>query len=275
MSVLITGGTGSFGQAYAKHLLEFGEDRVCIYSRDEHKQAVMRERFNSPKLRFFIGDVRDRDRLRRAMEGCDTVIHAAALKRIEVGHYNPVEMVKTNVLGAVNVIEASQDAGVLRVVALSTDKAYQPVSPYGQSKALAESIFLAANNTVGISGPVFVVTRYGNVAGSAGSVIPKWREQHSQGEHVDVTNPECTRFWMTMNQAVALVVLATTTDKNILIPTLPAYRLGDLAEAMKVEYRVTRLPAWEKMHECMGDGNCSNTARRMTVDELREALRTV
>ena len=189
---LITGGSGSFGNAFAQKIIDHDlSDRIVIFSRDEVKQAEMRERFNNPRLRFFIGDVRDRDRLRRAFEGVDVVIHAAALKRIEVGEYNPAEMVKTNVIGAMNVIEAAHDAGVGKVINLSTDKAFQPISPYGHSKALAESLFLNANNAHGKNGPRFAVTRYGNVSGSRGSVIPKWRNMKVI---VPVTDPEATRL---------------------------------------------------------------------------------
>ena len=275
MSILITGGTGSFGRAFTKTLLDGGYERICIYSRGEHAQADMRESLNDdPRLRFFIGDVRDRDRLRRAMEGVKVVVHAAALKRIEVGHYNPVEMVKTNVLGAVNVIEAAQDARVNKVVALSSDKAYKPVSPYGYSKAMAESLFLEANNT---GRTLFSVTRYGNVAGSAGSVIPRWREILKTTDTVPVTDPDCTRFWMRMEEAIDLVM--KTADHveggELAIPELPAYRLGDLAEAMDAKMNVIGLNGFEKKHEGMRDGLTSDIARKMSVEELREGLATL
>lgn len=271
MSILITGGTGSFGRAFARQMLDSGVGRVCIYSRGEHAQADMRAEFgDNERLRWFIGDVRDRDRLRRAMQGVYTVVHAAALKRIEVGHYNPIEMVKTNVQGAVNVIEAAADAGVHQVVALSSDKAYQPISAYGQTKALAESLFLAANAT---HPPAFHVTRYGNVAGSAGSIIPLWRSAADP----KITDPDCTRFWMTMEEAVKLVVKTANEPPtgSPVIPVLPAYRLGDLAEAMGVDPKVVGLNMWEKMHEGMRDGLTSDTARRMTMDDLRGALHAV
>ncbi len=276
MSILITGGTGSFGQAFVRHVLQGSVERVCVFSRGEHAQADMAAQYGSEgRLRFFIGDVRDRDRLRRAMEGISTVVHAAALKRIETGFYNPIEMVKTNVLGAVNVIEAAQDAGVNKVVALSSDKAWRPVSPYGYSKAMAESLFLAANNARGRDGPIFAVTRYGNVAGSAGSVIPKWREMLTGcGGCVPVTDPDCTRFWMTMSEAVQLVsnTIEGMKGGELNIPSLPAYRLGDLAEAMDAGMDVRGLEPWEKKHEGMEDGNTSDTAQRMSVDELKEGL---
>jgi UDP-N-acetylglucosamine 4,6-dehydratase len=205
------------------------------------------------------------------MNGVGLVVHAAALKRIEVGHYNPVEMVKTNVDGAINVIEAAQDAAVKRVVALSTDKAWQPVSPYGYSKAMAEALFLAANGTVAKDGPGFGVCRYGNIWNSNGSVVPRWRAMLAAGaKTVPVTDPNCTRFFMLASEAVDLVLSTQPGEMNI--PTLPAYRIGDLAEAMGAEMEVVGLPAWEKRHEGMTDGNTSDVARRMTIDELKEAL---
>lgn len=284
-SVLITGGSGAFGTAFTKYLLGLTSNlpqRLVIYSRGEHRQAEMaRELGNDPRLRFFIGDVRDKERLRRAMHGIEVVIHAAALKRIEVGAYNPMEVKKTNIDGAANVIEAATDAQVTRVVALSTDKAYQPISPYGTSKAFAESLFLAANNTRGWDGPMFSVVRYGNVWGSTGSVVPTWRkivaEQRDDSVGVPivpVTDPECTRFFMTMQQAVDLVLQMAlhSAGGEIEIPRLPAYRLGDLADAMGAKMDIKGLPAWEKRHESMGPGNSSDCARRMTIAELKEAL---
>ncbi len=283
MSILITGGTGSFGRAFTSRLLKYsawGEiwDRICVYSRGEHGQADMRDELNSDRIRWFIGDVRDRDRLRRAFEGVDIVVHAAALKRIEVGAYNPIEMVKTNVIGSMNVIEAAMDAGVSKVVSLSSDKAYQPISPYGQTKALMEGLMLAANNASPHTR--FAVTRYGNIAGSAGSVIPKWRQQlYDQAPHtgpVSVTDPDCTRFWMTMDEAVDLVLdTIQTMPKEVAIPDLPAFRLDDLVEAMGAYYHKKGLPKWEKKHEGLKDGLTSDAARRMTVPELRKALETV
>lgn len=275
--ILITGGTGSFGRAFTRTALDKQWfERICILSRDEHKQAEMRADFkDDERLRFFIGDVRDRDRLRRAMTGCTHVVHAAALKRIEVGVYNPAEMVKTNVLGAMNVIEAAQDApGVLGVVYLSTDKAVEPVSPYGQSKALAESLFLAANNTVADGSPRFMVTRYGNVAGSNGSVIPLWRDHLKKGDVVRVSDPEATRFWMFMHEAVDLVARALDAgEPGPVIPDLPAFALSDLAAAMGVtRMDVYGLKPFEKKHESLRPGLTSDKARRMSVPEIREAL---
>jgi UDP-N-acetylglucosamine 4,6-dehydratase len=282
-SVLVTGGSGFFGTAFARYLLGVTDtvpQRIVVYSRSEHRQADLRRELESlyptarHRMRYFVGDVRDRDRLKRAMEGIEIVVHAAALKRIEVGAYNPLEVKKTNIDGAANVIEAATDAHVGRVVFLSTDKAYQPVSPYGTSKAFAESLFLAANNTRGWNGPRFSVVRYGNIWNSTGSVVPTWRKMLETSDTVPVTDPECTRFFMTMDEAVDLVFKTAMqmTGGEIEIPALPAYRLGDLAEAMGAKMDVRGLPEWEKRHERMGPGNSSDKARRMTVDELREQL---
>ena len=274
-SILITGGTGSFGQAFVRHLLEVSDyERICIYSRGEHTQAKMAEELGyDPRLRFFIGDVRDRWRLTRACHNVETLIHAAALKRIEVGYYNPTEMVRTNIEGAINVVEACRDSGISRAVFLSSDKAFQPISPYGQSKALAERIFFAANDG---HGPRFAVTRYGNVWASNGSVYPTWRRILASGAtSVPITDPNCTRFFMYMREAVELVLgaIADTAGRGLFIPILPAYRLGDLAEAMRANYdEPLGLPEWEKQHESMGSGNSSEHAPRLTVNELRDII---
>lgn len=276
-SILITGGTGFFGQAMVNYLFDNTPvRRICVLSRDEYKQSLMIRHDPEKRLRFFIGDVRDKERLRRAFDGVDVVIHAAALKRIEVGHYNPSEMVKTNVVGSMNVIDAAMTAGVKKVVALSTDKAWQPISAYGQSKALMESIFLAANNISG-GGTKFSVTRYGNVSGSTGSIIPKWQAIIANGgDTVPVTNPDCTRFWMVKKEAVDLVLSTIHSDTSeMVIPNLPAYRVGDLAAAMGVKMNITGLPEYEKMHEGMDDGNTSDKARMMTVEELREGIKNL
>lgn len=282
-SILVTGGSGAFGTAFAKYLLGITDtvpQRIVIYSRSEHRQAELQRELEAEhptarhRMRYFIGDVRDRDRLKRAMEGIEIVVHAAALKRIEVGAYNPLEVKKTNIDGAANVIEAATDAHVGRVVVLSTDKAFEPISPYGTSKAFAESLFLAANNTRGWNGPRFSVVRYGNVWNSTGSVVPTWRKMMETSDTVPVTDPECTRFFMTMDEAVSLVFRTAMhmVGGEIEIPMLPAYRLGDLAEAMGAKMDVRGLPVWEKRHESMGPGNSSDKARRMTVAELREQL---
>ncbi len=278
---MLTGGTGAFGTAFAHYLLEHcPPKRLIIYSRGEYRQFLMQQELTpldkKRSLRFMIGDIRDRARLRRALNGIELVVHAAALKRIEVGRYNPIEMKKTNVDGAENLVEAGQDTGVKKVVFLSSDKAYQPVSPYGLTKALAESIFLEANNITGWTGPKFAVCRYGNVWGSTGSVVPIWQAQIARGDDVTITDPDATRFFMRMSEAVGLIATTLETMKGgeINVPTeLPAYRVGDLARATGgSSFTCTGLPPWEKKHESMCEGNCSETARRMTVDELKVEL---
>lgn len=279
--ILITGGTGFLGRGLTRALLHRGEERIRIYSRGEHAQAKMRaELGEDERVGYFIGDVRDLDRLERAMHTVQVVIHAAALKRIEVGHYNPDEMIKTNVLGTMNVLEAARRARVRRLVLVSSDKAYQPVSPYGLSKAMAEQLFIAANRMS--LGAKHVVCRYGNVSGSTGSVIPTWRALLEMGaKTVPVTEPDCTRFWMRLEQAVELVISAIDGDQELMIPgatipiQLPAYRLGDLAEAMGATPACTNLDPWEKLHESMAAGVSSDQARRMTVDELRSELERI
>jgi len=280
-SILITGGTSFFAKHFIKYLLEKKEgfERICLYSRNEYNQFLAKQYFNENKrLRWFIGDVRDKDRLKWAMNGIDTVVHAAALKRIEVGFFNPIEMVKTNIDGTINVIEAAMETKPHTVLLLSSDKAVEPRSAYGHSKAMAESLFMAANNTVPTNGPKFLITRYGNVAGSTGSIIPIWRAMKAAGKKkVPVTDPECTRFWMYAEEAVQLVYQTVLLGKpgQIAIPTLPAYRIGDLAEAMELDMEIVGLGEFEKKHESMDYGVTSDQARRMSVDELREALEGV
>jgi UDP-N-acetylglucosamine 4,6-dehydratase len=302
-NVLVTGGTGFFGRAFIRRVLDLGAHRVCVFSRDEFKQAQMRQAFNDDqRLRWFIGDVRDKERLRRALDGIDTVVHAAALKRIEVGEYNPDELTKTNIVGAMNVIEACKDARVRNVVALSTDKAAAPCNAYGTSKLMSEKLFLAANNTRGAHGPKFAVTRYGNVAGSTGSVIPTWRQMLTEGQkRLPVTDLECTRFWMTVDEAVDLVLYAIGFE-TLMVPNLPAYRLGDLITALQADAEIIGMRNGEKRHESMisedeageffmvGDhwerqpglteaklerALTSENARRMSVDEIQKALRAI
>jgi UDP-N-acetylglucosamine 4,6-dehydratase len=278
-SVLVTGGTGSFAVAFVRRLLKHNlSPRICVYSRSEFVQSQMREIFkHDERLRFMIGDVRDVGRLERAMSGVNLVVHAAALKRIEVGRDNPIEMVRTNVDGSVNVVEAAQRAGVDRIVGLSSDKAFEPISPYGQSKALMEAILFSSNDPLGLHGPRIAVTRYGNVWNSRGSVVPVWRDQLRRHGKVRVTDPECTRFFMLMSQAVDLVLETAREMKGgeIAIPELPAYRLGDLAEAMGCDVEEVGLGKHEKRHEFMCAGRGSEDAPRMSVDELRSHLHAV
>lgn len=261
-SILISGGAGFFGKAFTTFALERKlADRICIYSRDEYKQFIMRQYFNDdPRLRFFIGDVRDKDRLRRAMVSVDLVVHAAAIKRIETAAYNPGELCKTNIIGTENVCELAEELKIPCVM-LSTDKACEPISAYGYSKALAEQIALNAGA---------VVTRYGNVANSTGSIIPIWR---AMGDVVPVRNPDATRFWMTAQEACELVWdTAMNLSPRIVTPDLPAYRVSDLAEAMGKTMDIVGMSDIEKVHESMRPGHTSENARRMSVDELHQKL---
>jgi len=280
-SILVTGGTGAFGSAFARYAVALPDPpkRLVIYSRGEYRQFLMSQELTpidyTGCTRFLIGDVRDRARLRRALNGIDIVIHAAALKRIEVGQYNPLEMKKTNVDGAENLIEATQDSNVKKVVFLSSDKAFEPVSPYGLSKAMAESLFLEANNTTGWTGPKFSICRYGNVWASTGSVVPIWKVSVLNGQPIEVRDPDATRFFMRMSEAIELVLktIAKMKGGEINVPTLPAYRIGDLATAVGAkEINITSLPPWEKRHESMAQGNSSDKARRMSIDELKAEL---
>ncbi len=281
MKILVTGATGYFGRGFVKQCLDGNlASRICIYSRGEFAQATMRQELrDDDRLRWFIGDVRDRDRLRRAMHGCDVVVHAAALKRVEVAEYNTLECIDTNVAGTENVVKAAIDAKVKKAILLSSDKACEPCNTYGLTKALAEKIFLSACNYAGDGGPIFACTRYGNVAGSTGSVIPFWRELLKHQSRLPVTDPEATRFWMTRSQAVDLVLntIETMQGGELNIPDLPAYELQDLALLMS-NYQpmiITGLRPGEKRHESMKPGQSSDMARRMTINELREALQDV
>lgn len=273
-SLLITGGTGTVGRAVAFDALKRGFSRVCIFSRDEYKQAVMAEEFTDSRMRWFLGDVREQARLRRALEGVDCVIHAAALKRVEAGEYNPGEFAKTNVMGTLNLIEAAHDAGVQRVVGLSTDKALNPQNAYGASKLMMERILLAANNQSGLNGTAFAVTRFGNVAGSRGSVIETWRTLIRAGAtSLPVTDRRCTRYWLSQAAAVQIVWDALNMmPRAPLVPQAPAFLVSDLAEAMQMPWHEVGLRPGESLHEQMGEGDSSERARRMTITELVEGL---
>lgn len=279
MRILITGGSGYFGRGFAKTVLDSGlASKVCIYSRGEFAQASMRAEFNDDqRLRWFIGDVRDQDRLRRAMSGIDVVVHGAALKRTEVCAYNVMECVATNVVGTQNVVKACIDAGVKKAVLLNSDKSVLGTTTYGLSKALAERIFLNANAYAGESGTLFASCVYGNISGSTGSVIPLWRKQLETSDTVTVTHPDATRFWMYRHEAADLVLRAIDQMKggDVFIPTLPAYRVGDLAEAMGAKMRIIGMAENEKMHEEMRPGETSEKARRMTMKDLQDGLKRV
>ncbi|MFB3924425.1 MAG: UDP-N-acetylglucosamine 4,6-dehydratase (inverting) [Syntrophales bacterium] len=254
-SILLTGGTGSFGKHFCKVMLEKYHPRVIrVYSRDELKQHEMRQVFGEDKIRFFIGDVRDADRLKRAMEGTDIVVHAAALKQVPSCEYNPFEAVKTNIHGAENIIDAAIDTGVKKVVALSTDKAVNPVNLYGATKLCAEKIFIQGNAYSGARGTRFCCVRYGNVIGSRGSVIPVFREQKKTGK-ITITDKRMTRFWITLDQAVELVISALRHAQGgeIYIPKIPSMKIVDLAEAVapNCEIEIMGIRPGEKLHEIL------------------------
>lgn len=266
MKVLITGGTGSFGQAFVKRLLEDENvSRIVVYSRDELKQSEMAVRLRSdPKLRFFIGDVRDLARLRRALHGIDTIVHAAALKQIPAAEYNPQECIKTNIGGAENVIEAALDSGIKSVVGLSTDKAVHPINLYGATKLAAEKLFVAANNLSGRDGPRFSVVRYGNVVGSRGSVIPFFRSLAETGE-LPITDLRMTRFLITLDQGVDLVLKAIKEAKggDIFVPKLPSATVTQIADyvAPNCAYKVVGIRPGEKIDEVLIGSEESRHAR--------------
>jgi nucleoside-diphosphate-sugar epimerase len=257
--ILITGGTGSFGKAFIAETLRRWPaiKRLVVYSRDELKQWELQQLYpvsDYPQLRFFLGDVRDRDRLRRALEGIDTVVHAAALKQVPAAEYNPMEFIKTNVLGAENLIQACLDTEVRRVVALSTDKAAAPINLYGASKLCSDKLFIAANNIKGRRDLVFSVVRYGNVMGSRGSVIPFFLERAATGV-LPITDPAMTRFNISLAEGVAMVICALehVLGGELLVPKIPSYRIMDVAEAIgpSCEKPVVGIRPGEKLHEEM------------------------
>lgn len=266
-SILVTGGTGSFGQRLVETLLQrFEPKRVVVFSRDELKQSIMAQselaRANSTRLRFFLGDVRDAPRVRRAMEGIDTVVHAAALKQVPAGEYNPQEFVKTNIGGAQNVIDAALDVGVKRVVALSTDKAAAPVNLYGATKLVSDKLFVSANNIKGPRDLCFSVVRYGNVMGSRGSVIPFFLERARSGE-LPITDPSMTRFNISLDEGVDLVLWALEHGRGgeIFVPKIPSYRIIDVAEAIapSAKHPIVGIRPGEKRHEEMITSSDSNS----------------
>ncbi len=256
--VLITGGTGSFGKKFTEAVLKrYRPRKLIIFSRDELKQHEMQQRFDTtrhPSLRYFIGDVRDRERLYRAFDGVDIVIHAAALKQVPAAEYNPLEAVKTNVLGAANVIDAAIDRNVKRVVALSTDKAANPINLYGATKLCADKLFVAASAYSGDHGTLFSSVRYGNVVGSRGSVVPLFLKLKGTGV-IPITDLRMTRFWITLDHGVDFVLasLARMRGGEIFVPKIPSMKLVDLAEAVapECERKVVGIRAGEKLHEVM------------------------
>jgi UDP-N-acetylglucosamine 4,6-dehydratase len=257
-SILITGGTGSFGQRFVRHAVErWAPRRVIVFSRDELKQLEMRERFRGPKyecMRYFLGDVRDLDRLYRAFRDVDVVVHAAALKQVPSAEYNPLEVVRTNILGAVNVSEAAIDCGVHRVLALSTDKAVAPVNLYGATKMCSDRLLMRADAYDGERQTRFSVVRYGNVLGSRGSVVPLFLARKSTGI-LPITDPRMTRFWITLDRAVEFVgdALERMRGGEIFVPKLPSMRVVDLARAIgpECEQTIVGIRPGEKLHEVL------------------------
>ncbi len=258
-SILITGGTGSFGKKFTERILkEYKPYKLVIYSRDEYKQYLMRQQFikYDDVLRFFIGDVRDKDRLYRAFEGIDIVIHAAALKQVPAAEYNPIEAIKTNIHGAMNIIDAAIDRQVKKIVALSTDKAVNPVNLYGATKLVSDKLFVSGNAYVGNKDTTFSVVRYGNVSGSRGSVIPFFKTMIEKGEKIlPITDFRMTRFWITLDQGVDLVFRAIAEAKGgeIYVSKIPSYKVTDLAKAMKsdIQLKEIGIREGEKLHEVM------------------------
>nr|WP_295869216.1 UDP-N-acetylglucosamine 4,6-dehydratase (inverting) [uncultured Chitinophaga sp.] len=258
-SILITGGTGSFGKAFTKIVLERYPriKRLVVYSRDEQKQFQMAQDYPEaqyPQLRFFIGDVRDLDRLKRALKGIDYVIHAAAMKHVPIAEYNPMECIKTNIIGAENVIDASLETSVQKVVALSTDKAAAPINLYGATKLASDKLFVAANNIKGSNPIKFSVVRYGNVMGSNGSVIPFFLKKRQEGV-IPITDTSMTRFNITLTEGVEMVLhaLENAWGGEIFVPKIPSYRITDVATAIApdCEHKVVGIRPGEKIHEEM------------------------
>jgi UDP-N-acetylglucosamine 4,6-dehydratase len=271
-TLLITGGTGSFGQKFVHRILtQYSPKRVIVYSRDELKQYEMAQIFPQsryPAIRYFIGDIRDYHRLVLAMREVDYVIHAAAMKHVPIAEYNPMECINTNVYGAENVVRASLDSGVRKVVALSTDKAANPINLYGASKLASDKIFVAANNLSGSIDTKFTVVRYGNVVGSRGSVVPLFRKLIAEGvESLPITDERMTRFWITLQQGVDFVLSALQDMQGgeIMVPRIPSMKMVDLARAMapQVPIRVVGIRPGEKLHEVM-----------VTEDDSRNTLMT-
>jgi len=256
-SIFISGGTGSFGRNFIRRLLEqYQPKRVVVFSRDELKQYEMQQTFNAPCMRYFLGDVRDADRLRQAMRGIDYVVHAAALKQVPAAEYNPTECIRTNVNGAENIIAAAIDNGVKKVIALSTDKAASPVNLYGATKLLSDKLFVAANNIAGDQQTRFAVVRYGNVAGSRGSVVPFFSKLIAEGaRELPITDARMTRFWITLDHGVQFVLdsFSRMHGGEVFVPKIPSIRIVDLARGMaeNLPHKQVGIRPGEKLHELM------------------------
>ena len=270
-TIFISGGTGSFGNQFVKKLIKsYKPKKIIIYSRDEYKQFMMQEPFPASKypfFRFFLGDVRDLDRLKMAMNGVDYVIHAAALKQVPAAEYNPMEFVKTNIYGAENIIQAAINQKVKKIIALSTDKAANPINLYGATKLASDKIFTAANNIVGSQKTIFSVVRYGNVAGSRGSVVPYFKELiDNKKNYLPITHEDMTRFWITLDQAVDFVLMSfeRMIGGEIFVPKIPSVKIIDLAKAMapNLKTKIVGIRPGEKIHELM----CPNEYHHLTLE---------
>ena len=267
-SVLITGGTGSFGRKFTEQLLKrFKIKRLVVYSRDELKQYEMAQHFTAPEMRYFIGDGRDEVRLKQAMRGVDIVVHAAALKHVPIAEYNPMECVKTNIHGAQNVIAAAIENEVEKVIALSTDKAANPINLYGATKLVSDKLFTAANNIAGGHRTRFSVVRYGNVVGSRGSVVPFFKKLLAEGvRELPITDERMTRFWITLDQGVDFTIknFSRMHGGEIFVPKIPSMKMVDLAKAMApdLKYKIVGTRPGEKLHEVM----CPADDSRLTLE---------
>ena len=270
-TILISGGTGSFGNHFVKKLIQnYKPKKIIIYSRDEYKQFKMQQKFpskNYPFFRFFLGDVRDLERLKIAMNGVDYVIHAAALKQVPAAEYNPIEFVKTNIHGAENIIQAAIHQKVKKIIALSTDKAANPINLYGATKLASDKIFIAANNIIGSQKTVFSVVRYGNVVGSRGSVVPYFNKLiESKEVHLPITHKDMTRFWIKLDQAVDFVISSfkRMIGGEIFVPKIPSVKITDLAKAMAphLKTKIIGIRPGEKIHELM----CPNEYHHLTLE---------
>ncbi len=256
-TVLVTGGTGSFGKQFIKTLLKrYSPKKIIVYSRDELKQFEMSQKYNQKCMRYFIGDVRDRIRLEKAMEGVDYVVHAAALKQVPIAEYNPMECIKTNIMGAQNVIDASIKCGIKKVIALSTDKAANPINLYGASKLASDKLFVAANNLAGNRDIKFSVVRYGNVLGSRGSVVPFFKKLIADGvKELPITDERMTRFWITLQEGVDFVIknFSRMQGGEIFVPKIPSMKIVDMAKALapNLPHKIIGLRPGEKLHEVM------------------------
>ena len=270
-TIFISGGTGSFGNHFIKKLIKnYKPKKIIIYSRDEYKQFLMQEQFPASKypfFRFFLGDVRDLERLKMAMNGVDYVVHAAALKQVPAAEYNPMEFVKTNINGAENIIHAAIHQKVKKIIALSTDKAANPINLYGATKLASDKIFIAANNITGSQKTIFSVVRYGNVAGSRGSVIPYFQKLiNDKKKYLPITHEDMTRFWITLEQAIDFVFMSfrNMIGGEIFVPKIPSVKIVDLAKAMapNLKTKIVGIRPGEKIHELM----CPNEYHHLTIE---------